>query len=111
MFLLASRPVAATDMSISPLFWERLFDQGVKEGNVLSLELSAMTKENLEQLVKKYAVQKESALSNHALSTIAKDTFVQSGGMPQLAAQLLDRKFFDTSEESSLRPKVPKKVS
>lgn len=116
MLLLASRPVKGTDMNISPVFWDHLFAQRAKEGNFHFLELKALTRDNLEQLVKKYAMENmTSSLSNDAMSAIAKDVFVQSGGMPQLATQLLDRKFSNLSgsrnSSQSPKPNGAKKVS
>ena len=91
LLLMASRPVAGTDMNVDIQFWERLHDQGEKDGSFLHVELRAMTTDDLDLLVRKYAAIKEWDTSV-ALTTVAKEVFVQSGGVPHLAAQILEKK-------------------
>eukprot|EP00797_Seminavis_robusta_P022824 Sro368_g127930.2 (2147) ;mRNA; r:15598-22595 len=91
LLLMASRPVAGTDMNVDIQFWERLQDQGENDGSFAHLELRAMTRDDLDLLVRKFASSKGWD-ANVDFATITKEVFVQSGGVPHLAAQILERK-------------------
>lgn len=101
MLLMASRPMAGSDMNIELQFWEFLNDKGKEDGSFLHLELSPMTQDDVDVLVKNYAADKEWHASVE-LSDIAKEIFVQSGGIPHLAAQMLEGK--SSRMESILKP-------
>lgn len=91
LLLMGSRPVVGADMNVDLLFWQQLNDEWKKEGSFLPLKLSAMTKTDLDLFVRKYASSKGWS-DDLDLAAIAKDVFVHSGGVPQLAAQILERK-------------------
>lgn len=91
LFLMGSRPVVGADMNVDLQFWQQLKGQGQTDGSFLHLELKAMTQEDLKLFVNKYASNKAWDRSLD-LAAIAKEVFVHSGGVPQLAAQILERK-------------------
>lgn len=111
MFLLASRPITGEDMNIDVNFWEQLFTCDIKEGNMIHIELEALTQTELELLVQEHAKKNSAEI---AAGRVAKEVFVQSGGMPQLASEILDRKFSAMSGQNkkcSPKPNTAKKVS
>ena len=91
LLLMGSRPVVGADMNVDLQFWQQLKSEGQKNGSFLHLELKAMTKEDLKLFVNKYAATKGWG-QGFDLDAIAKEVFVHSGGVPQLAAQILARK-------------------
>ena len=91
MLLMGSRPVVGTDMSIDLPFWNDLHGARKEDGTFLPLELKAMTKDELGLLVKRFAVKHDWDAGTD-LSAVTKEVFVQSGGVPNLSAQILDKK-------------------
>ena len=113
MLLMGSRPVVGSDMNVDLQFWEHLHGEGRQDGTFLPLELKAMTKDDLGLLVKRYAAKDDWHASTE-LSTVTKEVFVQSGGVPNLAAQILDKKSSRITGKSELKPRkspVNNKVS
>lgn len=90
MLLMGSRPVVGSDMNIDLQFWEDINSTGEINGTFLPLALKALTKDDLGLLVKRYAAKYEWDASID-LSSVTKNIFVQSGGVPNLAAQILEK--------------------
>lgn len=111
LLLMGSRPVVGADMNVDLRFWQQLNAKGEQEGNFLHIKLSALTKDDLENFVKKYSTRKKWDESVD-LDPIVKEVFVHSGGVPQLAAQILERKSARyTDKKRSPKPNGARKVS
>ena len=106
MLLMGSRPVVGTDMSIDLQFWDHLHDAGRQDGTFLPLELKAMTKDEVGLLVKRVAVKDDWDASTD-LSVVVKEVLVQSGGVPNLAAQILEKKSSRITGKSDVKPLTP----
>jgi len=130
MVLMASRPVAGTDMNVDLQFWEQLHKEGKRDDVFLFLELKGMTKDEINLMVKRFAFTKEWH-SSVDLAATTKDVFVQSGkweirrlialfffcvlkflflqgGVPELAAQILERQSAKITGSGTSDPHSPK---
>lgn len=111
MMLMASRRVEGADMNVNLEFWDDLHAQNSSASeNFLRVECAALGQRDLNLLVEKMAEKQEPKWEGN-IRELSKEVFVQSGGIPRLAVQILERKLSHSAGKSAVRSEKKKKKS
>lgn len=88
MIIATSMPMTGQEgTNMDPDFWEHLHDEGIESGQFREMRLSPMQQSDVEQLIAHSLGKKESEID----PKISRDVYVQSGGMPHLASEILEK--------------------
>lgn len=101
MIIGTTRPVDEESLKIDKEFWRLLHDKGVESKQFTEIRLSPMMQSDVEQLIAASLGRNGDEIDPR----ISRDVYNQSGGMPNLASEILEN--FYTNNEISQRTGRP----